>query len=308
MKIALTGALLGAAILAQAGAHAGELTLYTHDNFNGREVTLRGTTANLSELGFNDRASSMVVRSGRWEVCVDADFGGGCNVVEPGEYPTLERLNDRISSARELDRREGGRRGHEGRGRRGMIELFTSPDLRGNSTRIVRDTDDFGQIGFNDRGYSMLVEEGSWQLCSDADYRGVCRVFEPGRYQDIGRELSGRVSSARLVDGRAGGGGYGGGHGRDRDRDERPRGDDAAPVLLFAEAHMRGRPVPLLRDARNLEEINFNDKAGSIVVNEGQWEFCLHAEFRGRCVVYGPGQYSQLDGMNNQISSARRLR
>jgi hypothetical protein len=309
MNKTLTGALLlGAAVFAQVAAQAGELSLYTHSNFNGREVTLRGATPNLSELGFNDRASSMRVYSGRWEVCVDADFGGGCSVVEPGEYPTMERFNDQISSVRELGGRDGGRHhgGRERHGRRGMLELFTSPELRGNSTRVVRDTDDFSEIGFNDRAFSMQIEEGSWQLCSDADYRGVCRVFEPGRYRDIGRELNGRVSSARLVDGRAGGG-RDGRDGRDERDDGRGRGDEA-PVMLFAQGDMRGRPVPLLRDARNFGEANFNDQAGSIVVNEGQWQFCEHAEFGGRCVVYGPGRYPHLDGMNNRISSARRVR
>ncbi|MFM9437200.1 hypothetical protein ACFDR9_004287 [Janthinobacterium sp. CG_23.3] len=307
MNITLSGALLlGAALFGQGAAQAGELSLYTHSNFNGREVTLRGATPDLSELGFNDRASSMRVRSGRWEVCVDADFSGGCTVVEPGEYPTMERFNDQISSVRELGGRDGGRgHGHGGRerhGRRGMLELFSVPDLRGDSTRVVRDTGDFNEIGFNDRASSLQVEEGSWQLCSDADYRGVCRVFEPGAYRDVGRELNGRVSSARLVD-------DGGRDGRDeRGRDDwRGRGDEA-PVVLFEHGDMRGRPAPLLRDASNFGEFNFNDKAGSIVVNAGQWEFCEHAEFGGRCVVYGPGRYPRLDGMNKRISSARRVR
>ncbi|MDC8757450.1 beta/gamma crystallin-related protein [Janthinobacterium fluminis] len=304
MNRTLTGALLLAAtFFTQLAAHAGELTLYTDDDFQGRAVTLHESAANFVELGFNDRASSVVVRSGRWEVCADANFNGTCVVFGPGEYPSLQGFNDKVSSAREVghgggnwrdrDRDRDRDRGH-GHGRRGMLELFTQPGLRGNSTHIVGDTDDFGPMGFNNRTYSLNVESGTWQLCSETEYRGVCRLFEPGRYPQVGRELSGRVSSARLVDG--GGGGW------------RPPAEETAPVMLFSGDGMRGRMVPLRRDARNFEAIDFNDRTGSIIVNEGQWEFCMHADFDGRCVVFGPGRYDRLGGMNNQISSARRLR
>ena len=296
MKPTLKSALLLAATLFTCiAASAGEMTLYSRPGFDGREVTLRDTTPDLVGLGFNDRASSVVVRGGRWEVCVDADFRGGCKVLEPGEYPTLEGFNDRISSAREVGRPTGGGgRWHDGHGRRGMLELFTQAGLGGNSTRLVRDTEDFERIGFNDRTLSIAVEEGTWQLCVDADYRGGCRLFGPGRYPDLGRELGGRVSSARLVDQRA--------------EQPPPRQDDRAPVLLFAEGDLRGRPLGVQRDESDLVPLGFNDKAASIIVNEGRWEFCMHANFGGRCVVYGPGRYPRLDGMNQQISSVRRVR
>lgn len=302
MKPTFKSALLLAATVAtlftSVAASAGDMTLYSRPGFDGREVTLREATTDLVGLGFNDRASSMVVRGGRWEVCVDANFQGGCKVFEPGEYPTLDGLNDRISSAREVGRAGGergdhGGRGRVGHGRRGMLELFTQPGQGGNSTRLVRDTEDFERIGFNDRTFSVIVEEGTWQLCVDADFRGTCRLFGPGRHPDLGRELSGRVSSARLVDQRA---------------EQPPRQDDMAPVLLFAEGDLRGRPLGVQRDEPDLVPLGFNDKAASIIVNEGRWEFCMHANFGGRCVVYGPGRYPRLDGMNQQISSVRRVR
>jgi hypothetical protein len=33
---------------------------------------------------------------------------------------------------------------------------------------------------FNDAAASMIVEGGSWLACSDAYFRGNCRVFGPG--------------------------------------------------------------------------------------------------------------------------------
>ena len=301
MKRAFKLALLGAALLAQmgvqAGAQAGELTLYSRENFGGREVTLRELSPDLSDMGFNDRVSSMVVRSGRWEVCVDAQFRGVCAVYEAGEYPALEGFSDRISSAREvLEAGEAGhgRRGQGQPGRRGMLELFSQRGLNGNSTRVERDTDDFSRSGFNDRANSIRVEDGNWQLCSDAQFRGTCRIFGPGTYADLGPGLTGQVSSARVL--------------QNAPSALADPGPTAAPVLLFREEGMRGRPVGLSGDMADFNRLNFNDQAGSIVIQSGTWEFCSDSNFRGDCRTLDPGKYPTLErGMSHTISSARQV-
>ena len=63
---------------------------------------VRQATPNFSPLGFNDRAMSAVVTSGRWEACEDAGFRGRCIVLEPGNYPSLAPYDMayRISAAR----------------------------------------------------------------------------------------------------------------------------------------------------------------------------------------------------------------
>ena len=52
--------------------------------------------------GFNDRAASVVVLRGRWEVCEDEQFRGRCMILRPGRYDSLEGMGmtDRISSVR----------------------------------------------------------------------------------------------------------------------------------------------------------------------------------------------------------------
>ena len=86
--------------LATTAALAGEITLYENPGFQGRRMTLRGTTPDLDRTQFNDRAESIVVREGVWEVCTDARFSGRCVRLQPGEYPNLQGdLNNRISSA-----------------------------------------------------------------------------------------------------------------------------------------------------------------------------------------------------------------
>lgn len=85
---------------------AAQVVFYEHDGFAGRSFETNRQVGNFERFGFNDRASSVVVISGRWEMCTDARFGGQCVVVRPGRYPTLNALglNDRLSSVRPVGR------------------------------------------------------------------------------------------------------------------------------------------------------------------------------------------------------------
>jgi hypothetical protein len=192
-------------------ALAGEITLFADSDFRGGRVTVQRDARDLNEFGFNDRASSMVVRSG--------EFG-------PGEYRVLPRFNDSISSVREID---------AGRGERG----------------------DWGNRG----------DRGDWGNRGDRGDRG----------------------------------------GREGWRDER-RGGRGEPVQLFSGPGFHGERAVVGNEVRSMEQIGFNDRASSLIIREGRWEFCEHADFRGQCVVLGPGEYGSLDRMNNGISSMRRVR
>jgi len=208
----LTRAALVLAAAAAASAHAGELTLFTHSNFAGPPLTLRGSEPDLDRLGFNDRASSVVVRSGTWQLCEHSEYRGRCMVVERGEYPVLDGFNDVISSVREIS---------------------------GGGGRDYRDDDHR-----NDRGRDS---------------------------------------------------GYGYGHHRE-------------PIVLFSKSGFGGAKLGLRDAVRTLDQYDFNDQVSSVVVNEGRWELCEHADYGGQCIVLEPGRYEYLDNMNNRISSLRRIR
>nr|WP_156133645.1 beta/gamma crystallin-related protein [Massilia sp. JS1662] len=213
--------LAAAAVLATFthAAFAGELTLFSDSNFRGQRVTIDRDAASLGDFNFNDRASSVVIRSGTWLLCEHANFGGRCEELGPGEYRELPGFNDAISSARQLDRGRGRWRDHD------------------------RDDDRGGWRG-DDRG-----DRGGW------------------------------------------------------------RGDRGGPdVVMFAGQRFEGQQVELSQDVRALSDVGFNDRATSLIIREGRWEFCEHADFRGECVVLGPGRYDMLDRMNNRISSMRRVR
>ena len=52
----------------------------------------------------------------------------------------------------------------------------------------------------------------------------------------------------------------------------------------------------------------FSDTASSIVVNDGRWEVCTQAYFRGRCMELLPGSYPGMSvSLNGRIASARQI-
>ena len=76
-----------AAVALMAAGHAlAQVTFYEGEGFRGRAFAANRTIDNFANVGFNDRASSVVVDRGRWEVCEDAGFNGRCVVLKRGSY------------------------------------------------------------------------------------------------------------------------------------------------------------------------------------------------------------------------------
>ncbi len=98
---------LALAALLLAGQALAQVTFYQAEGYRGRAYTTNGKVNNLASVGFNDRASSVVVEKGRWEVCEHALFQGKCVLLRRGNYESLAALglNDRLSSVRPADRR-----------------------------------------------------------------------------------------------------------------------------------------------------------------------------------------------------------
>jgi hypothetical protein len=91
-----------AAALVLSTSACAQITFYEHEGFRGRVHTTRGALDNFAGWDFNNRASSVVVEKGRWEVCEGIGFTGRCAVLRPGSYDRLSTmgLNDRLSSVR----------------------------------------------------------------------------------------------------------------------------------------------------------------------------------------------------------------
>lgn len=189
--------------LAATATLAGEIILYENPGFQGRRMTLRGTTPDLDRTQFNDRAESIIVRDGVWEVCTDARFSGRCVRLQPGEYPSLDgSLNNRISSAREIAAYAPPPPPVAGPGYGGPARavLFEGEGFRGRSFELQRDVvRNLDRTDFNDRAASLRVYSGYWIFCSDANFEGDCRTFGPGDYPDLPGDLNRRISSGRRI-------------------------------------------------------------------------------------------------------------
>lgn len=101
MKLKSTVALTLAGVVFTASASA-QVIFYESENFHGRTFTAEQDARNFVDIGFNDRASSVVVLNDIWEVCQDVEYQGYCKVLRPGRYPSLRAmgLNKMISSTR----------------------------------------------------------------------------------------------------------------------------------------------------------------------------------------------------------------
>jgi hypothetical protein len=293
--------LLAATLLATGAisAQAAEMVLYDNPGMTGRQLTVRGYMPDISSFGFNDRASSISVRSGTWEVCTDAQFRGFCATLQPGDYRALDpRFSDRISSAREVGESMV-QVAPPPNDRRASIEMFSGRGYRGRSVTLDHNAWNLNELRFNDRAASVVVREGTWELCSEGGFRGTCRVFEPGNYAELGPGLSREISSARLVGSTPAR--------RDYQATLTPPPAVRPNVELFEGKNFDGSRFGVVRDADNLDARGFNDRANSMIIHEGQWEMCSNAGFNGRCRVFGPGRYADLGRMNSEISSVRRI-
>jgi hypothetical protein len=67
---------LGAASLVLASQAMAQVTFYEDDGFRGPAFSTDRPVRDFVRRGFNDRASSVVVDGGPWELCEDSNFQG----------------------------------------------------------------------------------------------------------------------------------------------------------------------------------------------------------------------------------------
>jgi hypothetical protein len=288
------GALWAIATLALAN-----VTLYSREGFSGRKYQVTQSISDLANVGFNDRASSVLVRSGTWQFCSDPYFRGRCVTLSTGEYTSLQKmgLDDRVSSIRDLGWASPGQPMPPPLAPPAppRIELHAGPNLSGRGVTLDAPVGDLESIGFNDSARSAIVFGGNWQVCTDANFLGECEVLRPGQWNSLGGVAS-RISSARPLPG--GGappavGQWGGG----------------SRAILYESQGLTGRAFVLDRDVmNNLDRTDFNDRARSLRIEGGYWFFCSDAHFQGECLTFGPGDYPYLPReVDGRISSGRRI-
>jgi len=305
-------ALAGALSVLAANASAGEITLYQGPGFQGRSFVTAGAIENLQRTDFDDVASSVVVRDGRWEACTRPDFTGVCAELVPGQYANLDtRLNGRIVSMRQIaDRRD-------------VTRIVVAPDVpvvtspagavvvtaprtdgpyvilyqhTSNGIRAVElraNVDDLTPRNFAYSADAALVAGGTWRLCDAAGGRGRCAEYAPGQYVKLGA-LDRRVVSAYLV---------------------APVTTTTVPVavvpsgraVLYQNPNFSGTFAVVERgNAPDLDWARFTNPAASVRIESGTWLLCSDLGYQGDCRVLGPGNYASLPGMTG-VWSARQV-
>ncbi len=176
-----------------------------------------------------------------------------------------------------------------------QLILFEHDNFGGRRMELRGSMADLGNSGFNDTASSVVVERGQWQVCENASFGGRCVMLRPGNYASLAQfGLNDAISSARPE-----GGGGGGGR-------PPPGGGYRNRVVLYEGFNFTGRSYTFDRDALNLDNIGFNDRAQSAMVSSGTWTLCEDADFRGNCHVFGPGNYPSLGDLSRRVSSLRQ--
>lgn len=285
--------LIAGALLAVVGAaHAAPIELYEQPQLRGAMLGLDAATARLSDYNFNDRPRSLVVRSGQWEICADAEFRGQCQVFGPGEYRELPPgFMARISSVRPAA--GGGWSGAPGvvvagtaggRGQ-GSVTLYRDVQFGGTAIDISGATPDLGSLRFNDEASSIEVRYGQWQFCRDANYGGQCQVLGPGRY-NLPPEWNDELSSLRPADGQTGAAAGG-------------------SATLFRDINGGGQSLYVSGPTPNLQQQGFNDTASSVEIQGGSWQLCVDADYKGYCLTLAAGRHNLSGLLQDGLSSLR---
>jgi hypothetical protein len=81
----------------------------------------------------------------------------------------------------------------------------------------------------------------------------------------------------------------------------------AGDITLYSHERLGGPAITLHEATPDLDPLGFNDKTSSVVVHKGSWQVCAEKHYKGKCLVLAEGEYAELKGFNNMISSAREV-
>lgn len=81
-------------------------------------------------------------------------------------------------------------------GGRNSITVYEDSNFRGRSMSFNEAIPDLRNSGLNDRISSMQLRGGAWEVCTDARFRGDCRVVS-GDIRNLDRAFNDKISSLR---------------------------------------------------------------------------------------------------------------
>lgn len=271
-------AALAAAPLALAQDAPPSVVLYDGQGYSGPPQVVIGAEGKLDRLGFDDRASSLRVRAGQWELCDEAEFKGRCELISESQADLgAIGLNNALSSLRPAVEPASRKVDAD-------IVLYSGRNYSGQARGFDDSEAALSHFGFNDEARSVEVNAGVWLLCEDREFDGQCELVDRSvrdlRDLDLDREVSSLQRSPYA---------------------EGPSGYGAA---LFDRTKFRGRFIGVDQAHTELRNEDFNDDARSILVNRGRWLICEDQRYGGRCEVVSRS-IADLEelGLDRRISS-----
>ena len=84
------------------GGYRGDILMFEDTGYQGRVYEVMGDTPDLDVARFNDKASSIRIVRGQWEICEHANYQGRCSRLEADQYVLPREWNDAISSIRRV--------------------------------------------------------------------------------------------------------------------------------------------------------------------------------------------------------------
>jgi Beta/Gamma crystallin len=314
----VTRRLLAAAALtvAAASTFAADILIYSERDFYGSFAQLSRSEGYLP-IG---AARSVRVSSGVWEVCTGQNFTGECRRLTTGDYREVGgRGIDAILSVREVTHSQSGV-GYAAP----KLQLFEGRQYRGRTVSLEQNVGDLARAGFDDRASSAIVSGGTWEICTEYNFRGRCQALPPGNYPDLGAQLENRILSVRTVQaaartappertsfsdvivGAVAGAVIAGAVNNSQPSIAQPY--DRTRIEVFTDPNFQGQAFTIDSDTTNLRNTGFNDRIQSMRIFGGTWEACGDRDFGGECMVFGPGDYRRLPPqLDRSISSLRQI-
>lgn len=190
-----------------------DLIVYEDYNYRGAALGLNTDVRTLNEFGFNDRISSVEIRHGDWEFCTGTYFNGNCTVLDADQLRMSDiSLNDNVSSVRKVatgtarrQREEAERREREERERRerelreAAVVVYADGNYKGRAEPINSDVGNLKPIQMNDNISSIIIREGSWEVCEGPHFTGKCATLSANTAKLNGLKLNDNISSIRRV-------------------------------------------------------------------------------------------------------------
>jgi len=192
----------------------------------------------------------------------------------------------------------------------GRITLYERPGFQGDSIATIDAMPNVQRSDLDDAAASVIVGNGTWEACTQANFRGTCAELVPGQYGDLDAQLNGAVRSVREIAGSRGVTHVVVAPDVTVTTIEPARRTIVVPsgrAVLYQNPDFSGAFAVVERgNAPDLDWARFTHPASLIRVESGSWLVCSDLGYEGDCRVLGPGNYPNLPGMTG-IWSARQV-